>query len=184
MRAIGLTAAAWLSILAAQTLAAPAAAQTTVPFGTSRHDASQPVEVTSDRLDLDQGSGTAVFSGTVRVGQGELRLAADRVQVFYDQKAQGGANGPIQRLIASGNVTLANGTEAAEASTATYEVASGRVDMQGNVLLTQGSSALSGDKLAIDLNANTARMDGRVRTLFVPQSRGTAGAQPAPGARP
>ena len=167
MRAIGLT-AALLSILAAA-----AAAQTTVPFGTSRHDASQPVEVTSDRLDLDQGTGTAVFSGTVRVGQGELRLAADRVQVFYDPKAQGNT-GPIQRLIATGNVTLANGSEAAEASQATYEVASGRVDMQGAVLLTQGSNALSGDRLAIDLSANTARMEGRVRTLFVPRSGSAA----------
>jgi len=167
MRAIGLT-AALLSILAAA-----AAAQTTVPFGTSRHDASQPVEVTSDRLDLDQGTGTAVFSGTVRVGQGELRLAADRVQVFYDPKAQGNT-GPIQRLIATGNVTLANGSEAAEASQATYEVASGRVDMQGDVLLTQGSNALSGDRLAIDLSANTARMEGRVRTLFVPRSGSAA----------
>lgn len=176
MRATGLTAA----LLSA--FAAAAAAQTTVPFGTARHDASQPVEVTSDRLDLDQGTGTAVFSGTVRVGQGELRLAADRVQVFYDPKAQSSGSGtgtaagtgPIQRLVATGNVTLANGSEAAEASEATYEVASGKVDMTGDVLLTQGSNALSGDRLAIDLNANTARMDGRVRTLFVPRS-----AQPA-----
>ena len=167
MRAIGLTAA----LLSA--LAAASAAQTTVPFGTSRHDAAQPVEVTSDRLDLDQGTGTAVFSGTVRVGQGELRLAADRVQVFYDPKAQGDT-GPIQRLVASGNVTLANGAEAAEASEATYEVASGRVDMQGDVLLTQGGNALSGDRLAIDLNANTARMEGRVRTLFAPRAQPAA----------
>lgn len=162
MRAIGLT-AVWLAFLATA-----AAAQTTVPFGTTRHDASQPVEVTSERLDLDQGSGSAVFSGTVRVGQGELRLAADKVQVFYDPKSQA-ANGPIQRLIATGNVTLANGSEAAEAAEATFEVATGKVDMQGNVLLTQGSNALSGDRLAIDLNANTAQMQGRVRTLFVPQ---------------
>ena len=162
MRAIGMT-AVWLAFLAAA-----AAAQTTVPFGTTRHDASQPVEVTSERLDLDQGTGTAVFSGTVRVGQGELRLAADRVQVFYDPKTQA-ANGPIQRLIATGNVTLANGTEAAEANQATYDVSTGKVDMQGNVLLTQGSNALSGDRLGIDLNTNTAQMQGRVRTLFVPQ---------------
>lgn len=165
--------ALWLSMLAA-----PLAAQTTVPFGTSRHDASAPVEVTSERLDLDQAAGTAVFSGSVRVGQGELRLAADRVQVFYDEDSQPGA-GPIQRLVATGNVTVATGSEAAEANEATYEVASGRVDMQGSVLLTQGSNALSGDALAIDLNGNTASMEGRVRTLFVPGSdtsrQGSAG---------
>jgi lipopolysaccharide export system protein LptA len=168
MRAIGLT-AVWLSILSAA-----AAAQATVPFGTGQHDSAQPVEVTSERLDLDQGSGTAVFSGTVRVGQGALRLAADRVQVFYDQADQSGT-GPIQRLIATGKVTLATGTEAAEASEATYDVAQGKVDMQGDVLLTQGGNALSGERLTIDLNANTAQMQGRVRTLFVPQSSGAAG---------
>lgn len=168
MRAIGLT-AVWLS-----TLAAAAAAQTTVPFGTSRHDTSLPVEVTSDRLDLDQGTGTAVFSGAVHVGQGELRLSADRVQVFYDPDARAGT-GPIQRLVATGDVTLANGSEAAEANEATYEVASGHVDMTGEVLLTQGSNALSGDRLAINLVTNTAQMQGRVRTLFVPQqSQGTS----------
>lgn len=163
MRAICLV-AVWLPMLAA-----PLAAQTTVPFGSARHDASAPVEVTSERLDLDQAAGTALFSGSVRVGQGEFRLAADRVQVVYDEGAQAGA-GPIRRLVASGNVTLATGTEAAEANEATYEVASGRVDMKGNVLLTQGNNALSGDELAIDLNANTASMVGRVRTLFVPGS--------------
>lgn len=166
MRAIGLT-AAWLS-----TFAAAAAAQTTVPFGTSRHDTSLPVEVTSDRLDLDQGSGTAVFSGAVHVGQGELRLSADRVQVFYDPESQAGT-GPIQRLIATGGVTLANGAEAAEADEATYEVSSGHIDMKGDVLLTQGSNALSGDALAINLVSNTAQMQGRVRTLFVPQPQGS-----------
>lgn len=179
MRAFGLTAATCLSVLATA-----AAAQTTVPFGTSSHDASEPVEVTSDRLDLDQGTGTAVFSGTVRVGQGELRLAADRVQVYYDPKAKGGNTGPIQRLVATGNVTLANGTQAAESNEATYEVASGHVDMKGNVLLTQGSNALSGDKLAIDLNTNTARMDGRVRTLFVPQSGPASGTATGTTAKP
>ncbi|MBB5221532.1 lipopolysaccharide export system protein LptA [Amaricoccus macauensis] len=178
MRVTGLIAAAWLSIFAAA-----AAAQTTVPFGTSGHDASQPVEVTSERLDLDQGAGSAIFSGTVRVGQGALRMAADKVQVFYDPKAQSGT-GPIQRLIAAGNVTLTNGTEAAEADSATYEVGSGKVDMQGNVLLTQGSNALSGDRLAIDLNANSARMDGRVRTLFVPQSPNQPGPQPGTASKP
>lgn len=168
MRVTGLTAAAWLSVVATV-----ASAQTTVPFGKTSHDASLPVEVTSERLDLDQGSGTAVFAGSVRVGQGELRMAADKVQVFYDPDATGGS-GPIKRLIASGNVTLTNGSEAAEADQATYEVGSGKVDMQGSVLLTQGRNALSGDRIAVDLVTNSAQVEGRVRTIFVPQSGAAA----------
>ncbi len=50
-------------------------------------------------------------------------------------------------MIAVGNVTLANGTEAAEAQKATYEVAAGTIEMEGDVLLTQGQNALSSQKL-------------------------------------
>jgi len=158
MRAVGLAA---MIVVA---LAAAGRAQQ-VPFGAT-HDASQPVEITSDRLDLDQAAGTAVFSGTVRVGQGELRLAADRVEVFYDE---GGAQaGTVRRMIATGNVTLSNGAEAAEAERATYEVATGLVEMEGDVLLTQGRNALSSERLSVDLNAGTGRLEGRVQTIFVP----------------
>ena len=71
-------------------------------------------------------------------------------------------------MVANGNVTLSNGTEAAEAEQAVYEVAAGTVDMQGDVLLTQGRNALSSQKLHIDLDAGTAQLEGRVQTIFTP----------------
>ena len=51
----------------------------------SSHDASLPVEITSDAARARPGGGHGVFTGTVKVGQGTLRLAADRVEVFYDR---------------------------------------------------------------------------------------------------
>ena len=141
-----------------------------VPFGGLSHDSSLPVEITSDRLDLDQASGTAVFTGTVKVGQGALRMAADRMEVFYVEKA-GSKTGTVDRMIASGNVTIANGSEAAESDHAIYEVAQGTIDMEGNVLLTQGKNALSSQKLHIDLNKGTGQLEGRVQTIFVPGAR-------------
>jgi lipopolysaccharide export system protein LptA len=161
MRAVGLAAV----IVAAL---AQAASGQRVPFGDS-HDATQPVEITSDRLDLDQAAGSAVFTGGVKVGQGVLRLAADRVEVFYDEGGE--QSGTVRRMVATGNVTLSNGEEAAEAERATYEVATGLVEMEGDVLLTQGQNALSSERLSIDLNAGTGRLEGRVQTIFVPGSR-------------
>ena len=152
-----------------------ALAQAEVPFGGLEHDASLPVEITSDRLELDQAAGTAVFTGQVKVGQGTLRLAADRVEVFYDAESTE-PTGKVQRMVATGNVTLANGTEAAEADQAVYEVATGTIAMDGNVLLTQGQNALSSQRLDIDLNKGTGRLEGRVQTIFVPGSQ--------PGATP
>ncbi len=172
MRLLGLV----LVMLAAGT-GMGAAQGTTVPFGGTKHDASAPVEITSDQLDLDQAAGTAVFTGTVKVVQGTLRLAADRVDVFYDDKAggsgsaSGSGSGRVQRMVASGNVTLSNGSEAAEAKQATYEVAAGTIAMEGDVLLTQGRNALSSQSLSIDLNAGTAALQGRVQTIFVPGAR-------------
>jgi lipopolysaccharide export system protein LptA len=140
-----------------------------VPFGGLKHDSTKPVEVTSDRLDVDQATGTALFTGTVKVAQDTLRLAADRVQVFYAQ-AEGSSTGKINRLVANGNVTLTNGAEAAEGASADYDVAAGMITMEGDVLLTQGQNALSGQKLVIDLTKGTAQMQGRVQTIFVPSS--------------
>lgn len=136
-----------------------------VPFGGFAHDSSQPVEITADSLSVDQARGAAVFEGNVVVGQGTLRLAAERIDVSY---ATTGETGRIDRLEATGKVTLTNGAEAAEAGTAVYEVATGTVLMEGDVLLTQGQNALSGERLRIDLGSGTARMEGRVRTIFQP----------------
>lgn len=138
-----------------------------VPFGGLRHDPTAQVEITADGLTLDQAAGTAVFAGGVKVGQGTLRMAADRLEVFYADRG-GEGTGAVERMLASGNVTLSNGAEAAESESAVYDVAAGTILMEGDVLLTQGANALSSERLTIDLNAGTGALDGRVRTIFTP----------------
>lgn len=140
----------------------------TVPFGDFEHDAAAPVEIASDALALDQAAGTALFTGAVKVGQGALRLAADRLEVFYAPGADGGT-GAIDRMIATGNVTLTNGVESAEAERASYAVGPGLVEMEGDVLLTQGANALASERLRIDLVAGAAQLEGRVQTIFTPE---------------
>jgi lipopolysaccharide export system protein LptA len=155
-----------------------------VPFGGLKQDPSLPVEITSDRLDVDQAAGSALFTGTVKVAQGTLRLAGDKVEVFYDQ-ASNASSGKINRLVANGNVTLSNGTEAAEGASADYDVVAGIITMTGDVLLTQGQNALSGQTLLIDLNKGTGQMQGRVQTIFVPNApppgQAGGGGRPAAG---
>ncbi len=156
-----------------------------VPFGRSAADTAQPVEITADRLELDQSTGIAVFTGSVRAGQGALRLAADRMQVYYRDGGKaggaGGSAGAIDRIVADGNVTLSNGTEAAEAARADYDVATGVVEMSGAVLLTQGGNTLASDRLRIDLVSGAGVLEGRVQTVFTPGSPLTGAGT---GARP
>ncbi|QFS84545.1 lipopolysaccharide transport periplasmic protein LptA [Roseivivax sp. THAF40] len=137
---------------------------TEVTFGTMQQDSSLPVEVSADQLSVDQSSGTAVYSGDVVVGQGDMRLAAARVLVVYIEGA-----GQVERMEATGGVTLVSGEEAAEAERADYNLTSGTVVMTGNVLLTQGGNALTSDRMVVNLEDGTAQMEGRVRSVFQPQ---------------
>ena len=98
------------------------------------------------------------------IGQGELRVAAGRVEVVY-----GDASGTIDRLRVTGGVTFVTATEAAEAREAVYDVTAGSLSLSGDVILTQGASAIAAERMTIDLASGTARMEGRVRTVFQQQ---------------
>nr|WP_247651132.1 lipopolysaccharide transport periplasmic protein LptA [Roseovarius autotrophicus] len=134
-------------------------------FGQGTQDRGLPVEVTSDALSVDQNDNSALFTGSVVIAQGEMRLAAPRVRVVYLPDRSG-----IETLEASGGVTLSSGEDAAEAQNAAYNLGTGMIELHGEVLLVQGSSAISGDTVIVDTNAGTAQVTGRVRTILRPQA--------------
>ncbi|TMV72502.1 lipopolysaccharide transport periplasmic protein LptA [Thioclava sp. BHET1] len=163
--------AALLVALAAPQLVAPAHAQgTAVSFSGMKQDPNLPVAVTADKLDVSQADSTATFTGNVVATQGTMRLAAPKVRVEYEKGANG-QSGKISKLFASGGVTLTTGTEAAEGKEAVYTVTDGHVRMTGDVVVTQGQNAMSGQTLVIDLGTGTGQMEGRVQTVFQPKAK-------------
>ncbi|ARE40707.1 Protein-glutamate methylesterase family protein [Rhodovulum sp. P5] len=136
-------------------------------FGSLEHDSTQPIEITSEQLDVDQAAGTVLFTGDVFATQGNLRLQAEEITVFYaDDSAEGNR---IDRVEADGSVVLVLNEEAAEGDFGVYRVADGVVEMSGNVLLTQGPGTVAGDKLVVNLGTGIGRMEGRVRTVLRPE---------------
>ena len=136
-----------------------------IAMGTPAFDVSLPVEVSADALKVDQSSGAATFEGNVLVVQGDVRMSAGAVEITYASDDNTTGNG-IEALRARGGVTFVTATDAVEASEALYSIKDGTVVLSGNVLLTQGQSAISGDKLVVNLEAGTGRMEGRVRTVI------------------
>lgn len=134
-----------------------------IAFGDLAQDTSLPVEVTAETFTVRDADGTAVFAGNVVVVQGEMKLSAGQVEVAYtaDRSA-------IDRLVASGGVTIVNLADAAEAQEAVYTIDTGVIVLTGDVLLTQGPSAMAGQKLTVNLKDGTGLMEGRVTTTFVP----------------
>ena len=142
--------------------AGPAAAQAAMSFGGDGQDTGQPVEVTADNLSVQNDGAHAVMTGSVVIAQGEMRLAADRVEVDY-------AEGQISKMVATGNVTLVQGADAAEAKSADYDVARGTVILEGDVLVTQGPSSVLADRATVNLATGDAVMEGRVRSVLTGQ---------------
>lgn len=136
-----------------------------IAFGNTQQNGKAPVEVTAENLSVDQTDGTAVFTGNVLIGQGEMRLSAPRVLVVYLKDRSG-----IKRLEATGGVTLVSGEDAAEASEADYDVETGQIEMLGDVLLVQGPNAVTADRMSVDTRAGTARMSGNVKTILQSQN--------------
>ena len=142
---------------------APLWAQSTeIALGGIRTDRNAPVEITADRLEADQAAGTAVFLGNVVVGQGPLRLAAPRVEVIYAT----GDTGRMERVLASGGVTMTSGSDAAEGQEAVYTLADSTIVMTGDVLLTQGPTTIAGQRFTANLADGTGRMEGRVAVVI------------------
>ncbi|MEM6620001.1 MAG: lipopolysaccharide transport periplasmic protein LptA [Pseudomonadota bacterium] len=128
-------------------------------------DASQPVQVTADNLTVEQATNTAIFTGNAKVVQGALVLSANSIEVRYNQ-----GQSAIEEVEATANVMFTNGAEVAEAQRGVYRVASGRIDLSGDVVLVQGPNAISGDALTLDLTTNRGTMTGNVKSVFIPQT--------------
>jgi len=153
LRSLGLVLAL---ALPAQTLAqGPSLA-----FGSS-DNSDAPVEVEAENLAVNQKDGTAEFSGNVQIIQGDMKLTAPRVLVEYTEDNTG-----VERLEASGGVTIVSGEDAAESETADYRVQDRVIVMSGAVTIVQGPNTLSSDKVTINLETGTAQMEGRVRTVL------------------
>ena len=138
---------------------------TQIAFGDTGQNSNLPVEVTADSLAVNQKNSTAVFTGNVLIGQGEMRLAAPRVLVVYLEDQSG-----IERMEATGGVTLVSGDDAAEATAADYNIRTGLIELHGDVLLVQGPNAITAQRMFVDTKAGTARMSGQVKTVLQPEN--------------
>lgn len=119
------------------------------------HDTDAPVDVAADRIEVQDRSDRAIFSGNVDVRQGSLHLSTARLTVAYANT--GGIE--IHRLEASGGVTLRSPSETARSRFAIYDLDRRLVTMIGDVTLTRGDSHVRGGRLVLDLDSGRAVMD-------------------------
>ena len=143
--------------LIAGCVAAAALAQGREPISALKgHDSDAPVDVTADRIEVQDRADRAIFAGNVNVRQASLTLHTQRLSVAYSS----GGGIQIRRLDASGGVTVRSPSETATGSFGIYDLDRKLITLVGNVRLSRGGSEINGSRLVIDLNSGRAVIDG------------------------
>ena len=128
--------------------------------GLKGHKGNAPVDVSADRIEVQDRVDRAIFSGNVHVVQAEMTLNTPRLTVAYST-AKNGSGGPqIERLDASGGVVVQSPNETAKGDFGIYDLNRKLITLIGNVQLNQKQNQVSGSRLVIDLTSGRAVVDG------------------------
>ena len=123
------------------------------------HNTNAPVDVTSDRIEVQERADRAVFTGNVHATQADLTLDTQRLTVAYST-GQGNNNVQINRLDAAGGVVVRDPSETAKGDLGVYDLDRKLITLIGNVQLTRDNNQVNGARLVIDLNSGRAVIDG------------------------
>jgi len=132
------------------------------------HDSSQPINVSSDRLEADDQAGRVKFLGHVVVEQGGLSLYADEIQLYYQ-----GDKRDIERLEAYGDVRIVQGERVATAGKAVFFNREKRIVLTESPVVHQGDDSISGDEITFYLEQEksvvNSKEGSRINAIFHPQ---------------
>lgn len=146
-----------LLLLAAASAGVAALAQAQQPVSALKgHDSNAPVDVSADRIEVQDRADRAIFIGNVNVRQGSLQLDTQRLTVAY--QSAGGIQ--IRRLDASGGVVVRSPSETARGDFGIYDLDRKLITLVGDVQLARGGSRIIGSRLVIDLSSGRAVVDG------------------------
>ncbi|MFL5091477.1 MAG: LptA/OstA family protein [Xanthobacteraceae bacterium] len=150
-------------ILAVASIAGAAIAQVRQEQPTSAlkgHNSNAPVDVTADRIEVQDRADRAIFAGNVHVTQAELSLETPRLTVAYSGGQGSGTNVQIRRLDAAGGVVVKSPSETARGDFGIYDLDRKLITLIGNVQLSRQNDRVSGARLVIDLDSGRAVVDG------------------------
>lgn len=133
---------------------------TAAMFGKS----NEPLDITSQRLDVNDLKKTAIFSGNVRAVQGESVMETPELTVGYASDAPagaapqpaggmlGGAAGKVKDILAQGPVVMTRGTtDRVTSDRATFDVQADTGILSGNVVMTSGPERrATGERVDLD----------------------------------
>ncbi|MDC9728628.1 MAG: lipopolysaccharide transport periplasmic protein LptA [Methyloprofundus sp.] len=143
-------------------------------------DTKEPITLESNSGFFDDKEGVSIYTGDVIIIQGSLRMDADKVVIYLDEKRE------IQKMIATGNLVKVKQTPEGDkedlngkALQVDYSPLSKRLIMTGKAVLWQGANKTASEYIEYDLNSEVIKAgdgmasDKRVHVTLQPSSEPT-----------
>ena len=132
------------------------------------YSSNEPIEISSDRLEGNDKTGVAKFSGKVVAKQGDVTIYADEVDIYY----QAGTR-DVEKVVALKDVRIVQGERVATGDKAIFYHQQGKVVLSGDPKVHQGQDFVQGDEITVFLDDErsvvTAKEGARVNAVFHPQ---------------
>jgi lipopolysaccharide export system protein LptA len=125
-------------------------------------DSKEPIDITGDTAEFQDKE--AVWTGNVRVVQGETILTTERLEATLSDE------GDFETITAIGAVRYSNGKEAITGERAVFNDGARTIVITENVIVTQGKQIMSAGKITYWIDTGkvlfTPEAGKRIRGLF------------------
>ncbi len=126
------------------------------------------VDIESDQMELFETKNQAVFRGNVRARQKGVRLNASNLIATF-VKTQSGGTDVTWLETTGGGVTIITSSQTITGDRMKMNVKANTAVVTGNVTVKQGTNVVRGERLDVDLNSNQSKFSGgRVKFNFDP----------------
>lgn len=127
----------------------------------------QPIKIDAASLEVRDREKVATFSGKVELVQGDTVLNCQKLVVFYDAEgktavaAKDNTAGQqnIRRIEVLGDVVVTQKDQKATAEKGVFDMKTNTITLVGNVVISQGQNVVRGDRLIVDMTTSVSRVE-------------------------
>jgi outer membrane protein assembly factor BamD len=118
-------------------------------------DKSQPIDITSDKVETFWKENLIIFKGNVVARQKDMVIYADSLEAVTIEDGKG-----IERVTAGGNVKIQQGLRVANCEKAIFYNLDQKVVLTGDPKVSEGENIVSGDEIVVDIDKNRVEVRG------------------------
>lgn len=145
----------------------------------------QPLDITSDELEVQDKACVSVWRGKAEALQGHARLRADILRAFFrpapsaPSGKDGSACGELLRIEAEGSVYYVTEDRRVRGNAGLYDATASTVTMTGDVVAVDGQNVLRGERMVFNNETGLGQVIGspakpgaiRPRGVFYPSKK-------------